>query len=75
MLNLTKTTSCGRFTVTVVSNAAAVTPVAPDEMARSLNELAELLVTGADAAIELARQFLPPVRTHTSEEDGTLDFE
>jgi hypothetical protein len=75
VLNLSKTTSCGRFTVTVVSNAAAQTPVAPEEMARSLNELAELLVNGADAAIALAQQFLPPVRTQTGEEDGSLDFE
>jgi len=58
MLNITTTTSCGRFTVTVVSNVAEVTLVSRDDMVRSLNELAELLVKGADVAIELARNVL-----------------
>lgn len=74
MLNLTKTTSCGRFTVTIVSNAAEDTLISTTEIARSLQELAELLVNGADAAIELASQIVP-VTINTREQDGNLDFE
>ena len=74
MLNLTKTTSCGRFTVTIVSNAAEDTLISTTEIARSLQELAELLVNGADAAIELASQIVPVTIT-TREQDGDLDFE
>ena len=74
MLNLSKTTSCGRFTVTVVSNVTADTLISSTEIARSLQELAELLVNGADAAIELASQIVP-VTIPTREQDGDLDFE
>jgi len=74
VLNLSKTTSCGRFTVTVVSNATADTLISSTEIARSLQELAELLVNGADAAIELASQIVPVTIT-TREQDGNLDFE
>ncbi len=58
MLNLTNTTSCGRFTVRITTNLDPRKTMTVNDGVRSLIELADLLTTAAEIAKDAGVQLL-----------------